>query len=78
MPALIGVPHPRWDETPLALVVRAPGAAVDAETLRDWANARLGRQQRLPAVEFRDSLPRNAAGKIIKRALRAPYWPSGT
>ena len=75
---VIGVPHPRWDETPLALVVRAPGAAIDAETLRDWANARLGRQQRLSAVEFRDSLPRNAAGKIIKRALRAPYWPSGT
>ncbi len=72
---VIGVPHPRWDETPLALVVRAPGATIAAETLLEWANARLGRQQRLSAVEFRDSLPRNAAGKILKRELRAPYWP---
>ena len=75
---VIGVPHPCWDETPLALVVRVPGATIDVETLREWANARLGRQQRLSAVEFRDSLPRNAAGKVVKRALRAPYWPSVT
>ena len=74
---VIGVPHPRWDETPLALVVPAPGATIEASALLEWANAQLGRQQRLSAVEFRDSLPRNAAGKILKRELRAPYWPSG-
>ncbi len=77
---VIGVPHPRWDETPLALVVlgaeAVPGAGLDAGALRDWANARLGAQQRLSEVEFRDALPRNAAGKVVKRVLRAPYWPS--
>ena len=72
---VIGIPHPRWDETPLALVVRATDIAIEAEALRDWANSLLGAQQRLSALEFRDSLPRNAAGKILKRDLRAPYWP---
>ena len=72
---VIGVPHSRWDETPLALVVRRPGATIDAAVLLEWANAHLGRQQRLSAVEFRDGLPRNAAGKILKRELRARIVP---
>ena len=72
---VIGVPHPRWDETPLALVVRRPGATIDAAVLLEWTNAQLGRQQRLSAVEFRDGLPRNAAGKILKRELRAHTGP---
>ncbi|MFC2967287.1 class I adenylate-forming enzyme family protein [Acidimangrovimonas pyrenivorans] len=71
--AVIGVPSERWGETPLALVVREPGAAVAAEELRDWANARLGKLQRLSAVEFRDSLPRSDIGKVLKRELREPY-----
>ena len=58
--------------------MRNPDAAIGAEALLGWANGRLGAQQRLSAVEFRDDLPRNAAGKIIKRALRAPYWPPPT
>jgi acyl-CoA synthetase (AMP-forming)/AMP-acid ligase II len=72
---VIGVPHPRWDETPLALVVLRPGAPQDTAAILAWANDRLGKQQRLSAVELRESLPRNAAGKILKRLLREPYWP---
>ncbi|MFO0336735.1 MAG: class I adenylate-forming enzyme family protein [Pseudomonadota bacterium] len=72
--AVIGVPHPQGGETPLALVVRREGASVGAEALRAWANERLGRQQRLGGLEFRDALPRNANGKVLKRELRTPYW----
>jgi acyl-coenzyme A synthetase/AMP-(fatty) acid ligase len=36
-----------------------------------WANARLGRQQRIADVLWLDTLPRNANGKILKRELRA-------
>jgi acyl-CoA synthetase (AMP-forming)/AMP-acid ligase II len=72
--AVIGVPSAQWGESPLALVVTRPGAAVEADALRDWANARLGKLQRLVAVELREGLPRSALGKLSKQQLRAPYW----
>ncbi|MCR8724081.1 class I adenylate-forming enzyme family protein [Frigidibacter sp. ROC022] len=74
--AVIAVPSADWGETPLALVVPRGGARASAEALRDWANARLGKVQRISAVEFRDSLPRSDIGKVLKRELRAPYWPA--
>jgi acyl-CoA synthetase (AMP-forming)/AMP-acid ligase II len=73
--AVIGIPHPQWGETPLALVVPRDGASTDEETLRAWANERLGRQQRISRVELRSELPRNPNGKLLKRELRAAYWP---
>ena len=72
--AVVGVPSDAWGETPLAFVVRRPGGTVDAAALRDWTNARLGKMQRLSAVELRAELPRSALGKVLKRELRAPYW----
>jgi long-chain acyl-CoA synthetase len=71
---VIGVPHERWGETPLALVIRRPGAELTEAELLEWANQRLGKHQRLGAVEFRDEFPRNALGKVLKKDLRAPYW----
>jgi long-chain acyl-CoA synthetase len=77
---VIGIPHERWGETPLALVIRRPGAEgdevneVDEAAILAWANARLGKHQRLGAVAFRDAFPRNALGKVLKKDLRAPYW----
>ncbi|MEN9416456.1 MAG: hypothetical protein RI988_76 [Pseudomonadota bacterium] len=44
-----------------------------AATLRDWANAQLGKTQRLAAVQLMAELPRNAIGKVLKRELRA-HW----
>ncbi|WP_308909742.1 class I adenylate-forming enzyme family protein [Pseudokordiimonas caeni] len=69
--AVIGVKSERWGETPLAVVVCK--AELDAKALLDWANARLGRQQRLTAVDFTAELPRNPNGKILKRDLRERY-----
>jgi acyl-CoA synthetase (AMP-forming)/AMP-acid ligase II len=72
--AVIGIPHEKWGETPLGLVVRRAGnEALAAEALREWANARLGRQQRLSRVEFVADLPRNPNGKLLKRELRKQY-----
>jgi acyl-CoA synthetase (AMP-forming)/AMP-acid ligase II len=72
--AVIGIPHPKWGETPLALVIPREGTAPDAAALVAWANERLAKTQRLAAVEFRNEFPRNALGKVLKRQLREPYW----
>jgi long-chain acyl-CoA synthetase len=72
--AVIGIPSEHWGETPLALVVLAPGASADEQQILEWANERLGKGQRLAGVEFRDSLPRSSIGKVLKRELREPYW----
>jgi long-chain acyl-CoA synthetase len=71
--AVVGVPSERWGETPIALVAPKPGATVSAEALREWANARLGKTQRLSALEILDTLPRSAIGKVLKRELRDRY-----
>jgi len=71
--AVIGIPSERWGETPLALVVARGAHPVGAPELRDWANARLGKQQRISELRFVESLPRNPNGKILKRELRRAY-----
>ena len=72
--AVIGIPSDRWGETPLGLVVKTPGSSLSEDELLAWANDRLGKAQRLAAIEFRDSLPRSTIGKVLKRELREPYW----
>jgi acyl-CoA synthetase (AMP-forming)/AMP-acid ligase II len=71
--AVVGVPSERWGETPVAVVVLQPGASVDAEALRAWANERLGATQRLAALAIAAELPRSAIGKVLKRELRAQF-----
>jgi acyl-CoA synthetase (AMP-forming)/AMP-acid ligase II len=71
---VIGVPHDRWGETALALVIAHPGSDADPAVILAWANQRLGKHQRLAGVELLDDFPRNALGKVLKRELREPYW----
>ncbi len=68
--AVVGVPSERWGETPVAFVVLHQGRDDSAGALRDWANARLGKTQRLAAVELLTALPRSHIGKVLKRELR--------
>jgi long-chain acyl-CoA synthetase len=73
--AVIGVPSAKWGETPLAVVVLRAGIDAGALTseLVSWTNARVGKQQRVAGVAFREMLPRNPNGKVLKRELRAEY-----
>lgn len=79
--AVIGIPHPKWDEAVHALVVLMPSvkedsparARIEAEIRARCAEA-LADYKRPKSIEFRESLPKNHAGKILKRNLRAPYW----
>lgn len=70
--AVIGVPSERWGESPLAVVVLERGASVGAQALLRWANARLGRVQRLVGVRIRSDLSRDPLGKVRKRTLLEP------
>ncbi|MHB8794318.1 MAG: class I adenylate-forming enzyme family protein [Candidatus Nanopelagicales bacterium] len=72
--AVIGIPDPIWGETPLALVILRQASGISEQELVDWANPRLGRHQRVRRVEFRTEFPRAAHDKVLKRALRDPYW----
>ncbi len=72
--AVIAVPSDDWGETPLGLVVRTPNGQASGDDIMGWANALLGKTQRLWRVELRDDLPRSSIGKVLKRELRARYW----
>ena len=71
--AVIGAPSTRWGETPVAFVVLKADAAVSAEELREWINSKVGRTQRLAALEIAHTLPRGPIGKVLKRELRDAY-----
>lgn len=70
----IGIPHDKWGETPLLLVVPREGATASPAEIMEWGNERLGKAERVSAVEFRDAFPRNALEKVLRRELRARYW----
>lgn len=72
--AVIAIPHEKWGETPLALVLPEANGSISETALKDWSNQRLNRHQRLHAVSFRENFPRNALGKVMKKELRAPFW----
>jgi acyl-CoA synthetase (AMP-forming)/AMP-acid ligase II len=67
--AVVGVRSASWGETPVAVVVPA-ASPPDPRELVDWTNARVGKQQRIRDVIWRESLPRNPNGKVLKRELR--------
>lgn len=68
--AVIGVPHPKWGETPRAVVVLRPGQDASEQALIDYTRERLARYKCPSSVVFAESLPRNASGKLLKRELR--------
>ena len=71
---VIGVPHEKWGETCLALVIPQHGVEIDCDEVKKWCNEKLAKHQRLHNVEIREEFPRNALGKVLKRVLREPYW----
>jgi acyl-CoA synthetase (AMP-forming)/AMP-acid ligase II len=72
--AVFGVPDEQWGEAVKAVVVLKPGASATEEEIIAAAAKHLASYQKPRSVDFVDSLPKAPTGKILKRALRAPYW----
>jgi long-chain acyl-CoA synthetase len=68
--AVVGAPHPRWGETVRAFVVLRPGERATPSELLVFLRDRLAGYKRPADFEFVDALPRNAAGKVLRRVLR--------
>ena len=71
--AVIGVHHPKWDERPLLVVVKAPGAEPDKGEILEALSYRVAKWQMPDDVVFIDALPLTATGKISKKDLRARF-----
>jgi acyl-CoA synthetase (AMP-forming)/AMP-acid ligase II len=71
---VIGVPDEKWGEVPKAVVVAAPGQAVDEAELIAYCRERLASYKCPKSVDVVDALPRNPTGKVLKKDVRAKYW----
>jgi acyl-CoA synthetase (AMP-forming)/AMP-acid ligase II len=71
---VVGAPHERWGETPVAVVVRRPGATVDAGELIELSRGAAGSVHKVTAVEFVETLPRSGLGKVLRREVRERFW----
>jgi fatty-acyl-CoA synthase len=71
--AVIGVPHPKWQERPLLLVVPRSGHTATREEVLDYLSGRVAKWWLPNDVVFVDELPHTATGKVLKVALREKF-----
>jgi acyl-CoA synthetase (AMP-forming)/AMP-acid ligase II len=70
--AVIGLPSPKWGESPLAVVVKSDEKLTDSDVL-DFCKGKLAAFKLPKGVEFIDVIPRNPTGKVLKRLLREQF-----
>ncbi len=71
--AVIGVAHPKWDERPLLVIIRKEGATVTGPEVLKYLEGKIAKWWMPDAVEFVDSIPHTATGKIQKVVLREQF-----
>ena len=73
MAACIAAAHPKWDERPLLVVVKKPGAELTREALLSFYEGRIAKWWTPDDVVFVDAIPLGATGKMLKMRLREQY-----
>ena len=77
--AVVGMPHPKWSERPLLLVVLQDGQSLEKQEMLDWFDGKVAKWWIPEDCLFVDSLPHTATGKLSKKDIREAYkdyrWP---
>jgi 3-(methylthio)propionyl---CoA ligase len=73
MAAVIAVPHPKWDERPLLVVVKKPDTQVTREELIAYYEGKIAKWWTPDDVAFVDAIPLGATGKMLKAKLRESF-----
>ncbi|NBS94760.1 MAG: long-chain-fatty-acid--CoA ligase [Betaproteobacteria bacterium] len=73
MAAVIGVPHPKWDERPLLVVVPKPGVVLGRDELLQFFEGKVARWWIPDDVQFVDAIPLGPTGKMLKNRLRERF-----
>jgi len=76
--AVVGIPDEQWGEAVAAAVVAKPGRSVSEEEIRRWVKDRLRSSRTPQRIDFREELPYNELGKLLRRKLRAEMLGEGT
>ncbi len=71
--SVFGIPHEKWGEIPLAVVVAKSGSTLNEEAIKEWTQDKLARYKQPKEVRFLNVLPKTASGKILKRELKKLY-----
>lgn len=71
--AVVGVPHPKWQERPVAIVVTSDGVELSLDDVTSVLEGKFAKWQMPDIVLFTDALPRTSVGKLDKKVLRAEH-----
>ena len=71
--AVIGLPHEKWVERPVAVVVLRDGHVADEPAVKAWVGERVAKWMIPDRIVFIDAIPRTGVGKFLKRELRERY-----
>jgi acyl-CoA synthetase (AMP-forming)/AMP-acid ligase II len=71
---VIGIPDEKWGELVLGIVVKGAGKEVTEKELLEFCKDKLSAYKRPKRIEFYDSIPRTAYGKLDKKTIRKKYW----
>ncbi|MFQ4150415.1 long-chain-fatty-acid--CoA ligase [Arthrobacter sp. LAPM80] len=71
--AVVGLPHPKWQERPFVLIVPSDGATVTLEDVQDHLSSAFAKWQLPRAMEIVSEIPRTSVGKLNKKSIRSDY-----